>query len=102
MENVRDEQENFEVLGLRLRLKREEMLPGVTPREVVDYVQSEAQAILNKNQNINLNQAVVLAALKIAQEKIALEKQYQDHVAYLKQTATDALQLIEEVIPTSN
>ena len=75
MENVRDEQENFEVLGLRLRLKRDEMLPGVTPREVVDFVQSEAQAILNKNQNINLNQAVILAALKIAQEKIALEKQ---------------------------
>lgn len=102
MENAKEEQENFEVLGLKLRLKKDEMSPGVTPREVVELVQSEAMAILNKNQNINLNQATVLAALKIAQDKIALEKEYQRNVSYLKHTALDALQLIEEVIPPTN
>ena len=99
MENVKEEQEIFEVLGLKLRLKKDELSQGVTPKEIVDLVQSEAMAILNKTQNINLNQATILAALKIAQDKIALEKEYQRSVSYLKHTALDALQLIEEVIP---
>lgn len=102
MENVKEEQEIFEVLGLKLRLKKDEMSQGVTPQEIVDLVQSEAMAILNKTQKINLNQAAVLAALKIAQDKIALEKEYQRNVSYLKHTALDALQLIEEVIPESS
>ncbi len=102
MENDRVEQENFEVFGLKLKLKKEEMLPGVTPREVVELVQSEAEALLNKYQSISMSQASILAALKIAQDKIALEKQYARNVDYFKTTASEALQLIDEVIPPSN
>ncbi len=102
MENVKNDQEIFEVLGLRLKLKKEELTEGVMPREVVDYVQSEVNSLLNSSQHLTLNQVAILALLKVAQDKIALEKNTKMSLSELKSTTRDALSLIEEVLPTNH
>lgn len=99
MDNVREDQTYFEVLGHTFKLNKDQMLEGITPSEVVGYVQTEVSNILRKSPNISESQIAVLIALKIAGEKMALEKEYRESVSTFKRNATDALRFIEEVSP---
>jgi cell division protein ZapA (FtsZ GTPase activity inhibitor) len=101
MDNVREDQIVYEVLGMSLRLKKDEMLDGISPSEIVGYVQTEVSNILKKSNGLNDSQLAVLVALKIAGEKLALEKEYRENVGQLRNTAIDALRFIEEVSPTT-
>lgn len=101
MNNEREDQIVFEVLGHSLRLKKDETLAGVLPSDIVGYVQTEVSEILKKTPNLSESQIAVLIALKIAGEKLALEKEYRESVASFKSTAIDTLRFIEEVSPQS-
>jgi cell division protein ZapA len=102
MNNEREDQIVYEVLGHTFRLKKDEMLEGVTPSEIVGYVQTEVSNILKKTPGLSESQIAVLIALKIAGEKLALEKEYRESVASFKATATSALRFIEEVSPQAH
>lgn len=101
MNNERETQEIFEVLGYKIKLKKDEKLEGVSPTDIVGYVQSEADKIYKDSPQLAPHQVAVLLALKFAGEKLAIENEYRDNITKLKMTATDALQFIEEVSPTT-
>jgi cell division protein ZapA (FtsZ GTPase activity inhibitor) len=105
MNNVREDrivdEATFEVLGQKLKLKRDEKLEGIGPSDIVGFVQSEALKIINQSPQLSQSQVAVLLALKFAGEKLALEKEYRENIRLLRTTADDALQYIEEVSPTT-
>lgn len=101
MDNVRENQEIFEVLGYRLKLKKNEELNGVSPSDIVGFVQSEAHKIFKESPQLAPHQVAVLLSLKFAGEKLALEKEYRESISQLQITAIDALQYIEDVSPTT-
>jgi cell division protein ZapA len=100
MNNVREEQVVFEVLGCSLKLKEDEKLEGVTPNDIVSYVQNEAAKVLQQNPGLSQGQIAVLIALKLAGEKLALEHEYRDNIRLLHRTAKDAFQYIENISPS--
>lgn len=100
MNNERVDNEVFEVLGQKLKLKKDEKLAGIGPSDIVGYVQSEAFKIISSSPQLSQSQVAVLLALKFAGEKLALEKEYRENIHLLRTTAVDALQYIEEVSPT--
>jgi cell division protein ZapA len=100
MNNVREDQVVFEVLGCSLKLKEDEKLEGVTPNDIVSYVQNEAARLLQQTPGLNQGQVAVLIAMKLAGEKLALEHEYRDNIRLLHRTAKDAFQYIENISPT--
>jgi cell division protein ZapA (FtsZ GTPase activity inhibitor) len=105
MNNVREDriidEAVFEVLGQKLKLKRDEKLDGIGPSDIVGYVQSEALKIINQSPNLSQSQIAVLLALKFAGEKLSLEKEYRENISVLRAAASESLQYIEEVSPTT-
>jgi cell division protein ZapA (FtsZ GTPase activity inhibitor) len=101
MNNEREDQIVYEVLGQTLKLKKDEALESVSPSNIVGYVQTEVASILRKSPHLNESQIAVLVALKIAGEKLALEKEYRENVSFFKSTAADALAFIEEISPST-
>ena len=105
MNNVREDrivdEAVFEVLGQKLKLKRDEKLDGIGPSDIVGFVQSEALKIINQSPHLSQSQIAVLLALKFAGEKLALEKEYRENIGLLRKAATESLQYIEEVSPTT-
>lgn len=97
-----DEPLVFEVLGHRLRLTKDNVVSGVTPVEVVEYVQSEIDKMKITAPALSHSQVSVLLMLKLAGEKIALEKDFRTSIDEFKRTASEALQFIEEVSPTTH
>ncbi len=101
MNNEREIQEVFEVLGYKIKLKKDERLEGVSPSDIVGFVNSEAQNIFKQSPQLAPHQVAVLLALRFAGEKLAMEKEYRENITQLRATAVDALQYIEEVSPTT-
>ena len=105
MNNVREDNAVdaavFEVLGQKLKLKKNDLLEGIGPSDIVGYVQSEALKIMNSSPGLSQSQVAVLLALQFAGEKLALEKEYRENISLLRSSALDALQYIEEVSPTT-
>jgi len=101
MNNEREIQEVFEVLGYKIKLKQDEKLEGISPTDIVGFVQTEASKIFRKSPQLAPHQVAVLLALQFAGEKLALEKEYRENISQLRLTAVDALQYIEEVSPTT-
>lgn len=96
---MNDSGEVFEVLGHKLKLKKDEKLDGVAPKDIVATVQEEASKIFNSSPQINPTQVAILLALKFAGEKLALEIEYRKNIDYLSKTASLALLEIDEVTP---
>lgn len=98
--NTYKENDQFEILGTKLRLSSEGTPNDVAPSEVVDLVNREAQKVLAKSPQLNREKVMLLVALQMAGDKIALEKEYRDNIQKLQTSAQDALQFIEEATPT--
>lgn len=99
MNNEREDQIVYEVLGHTLRLKKDEALDAISPSDIIGYVQTEVSNILKKTPGLNESQLAVLVALKIAGDKLTLEKEYRENIASFKDTASTALRYIEEISP---
>lgn len=89
----------FEILGNKFRLKEEEA-KSAPALQAIDIVRDEISRLTSQMGNISREQVLILAALKIANEKIELEQAYSQKLHTLNQTAIDALNLIEEATPT--
>lgn len=101
MNNVREDVSVFEVLGQKLKLRKDEKLEGIEPSDIVGFVQSETLKLISATPGLSMSQTAVLLALKFAGEKLALEKEYRENIHLLRANAADALQCIEEVSPTT-
>lgn len=105
MNNVRDDrivdEAIFEILGQKLKLKKDETLEGVGPSDIVGYVQTEASKIISQSPQLSQSQIAVLLVMKLAGEKLALEKEYRENIVLLRNSAAEALQYVEEVSPTT-
>lgn len=91
----------FDVLGLKVKLRDSETPQGVSPKDIIDLVTKESNKILDKNPGLNSGQVAVLVALQLASERLTIEKQYQSDIEKFEQVASSALQYIEEVSPTT-
>ena len=100
MESIREEKE-FNVLGYSIKFTAEESESSVSAADVVGYVQKIAEEIRLKSPHLDIGQVATLAALKIANEKISIERDFENNISKLHMTACDALQFIEEVSPST-
>lgn len=99
------EVKEYDVLGHNIRLREtsgSEGTDSISPDEVVELVMAEVEKLRVGAPNLGDSQAAVLVALKLAQDKISLDREYKSNVASLQATAKDALRLVEEVVPTTH
>ena len=105
MQSLKDEE--FEILGLKLKFKpetlNEDSPSSVTAREVVEYIQSEIIEIQKKSPRaLDATQIAILVALKAATEKLELKKDFSGKLGQLEKSANDALDYLSEVSPKAN
>lgn len=87
----------FDVLGLKVKLRSDQLAETVSPEEVVEFVRGEAAKILKASPQLTKGDVGILLALKFAQEKLDLEKELKNGLEGLQNSAKDALRYIEEV-----
>jgi len=96
------EVKEYNVLGHNIRLKESSDKDTISPDEVVEFVSGEINAIKQSAPNLADSQVAVLVALKLAEEKLSLEKDFKHNMNSLQKTAREALKLVEEVAPTTH
>lgn len=92
---------DYEILGYKIKLREDDQNSQVSPSEVVALVRSEADKISSKAPHLERGEVALLAALQLAQDKLTCEHQYQTELNELKEKAGQALNLIEEVTPST-
>jgi len=92
---------SYNILGYKFQLSSEAGESDVGPELVVDKVREFTDRIRNQNPSLENGEVALLAALAIAKENISLEKEYKVSLDELKESAQDALGLIESVSPTT-
>jgi hypothetical protein len=99
MINEQSNQESlkFNILGYNVNFKPEGDNTSATPDDVVRMVRSEIEDILDRAPGLDRGQVGVLAALRLATKTLNIESEYRVNIDKLQLTATDALQLIDEV-----
>lgn len=105
MQSLKDEE--FEILGLKLRFKPEPLgedkSSTVSAQEVVEYIQSEIIEIQKKSPRaLDATQIAILVALKTASERLELQSDFSHKLGQLEKSATDALDYLSEVSPATN
>ena len=100
--DMHKEVKEFSVLGHNIRLKNSGEEGSVSPQEIVDIVMNEAEEIRKCAPGLADSQIAVLVALKLAEEKLSIERDFKNNIASLQMTAKNALKLVEEVSPTAH
>lgn len=96
------EVKEYNVLGQNIRLKESNDEDTISPDEVVNFLTEEIDAIKQSVPNLADSQVAVLLALKMAQDKLTIEKEFKHNINSLQKTAREALKLVEEVAPTTH
>jgi len=92
----------FEILGYKVKLRETDGSDSsVSPHDVVDLVRRESNKIMDKAPQLSCGEVALLVALQLAQENLELSKSYGEELATLKKKASKALNLIEDVSPTT-
>lgn len=81
----------YEILGLKLKLKADGSDDAVSPDEVVAFVRREALSIKEKNPRLSDGQVATLLALELSKRLISLEREYCKSVDTFRLQAVDAL-----------
>ncbi len=90
----------YEILGLKLKLKPDESADAVSPEQVVALVRREALSIKEKNPRLSDGQVATLLALELAKRLISLEKDYQGSLQQFRNQAADVLSSLEQISPS--
>ena len=88
----------YELFGRRVNFKPEAS-HNIDPARVVNLVEDEV-ARIRSTSGIQTSEALLLAALKFALDRIVLEESMKENITQLQSSAVDALRLIEKAIPT--
>tara|TARA_R110000868_G_scaffold164359_4_gene396873 strand:+ start:13157 stop:13459 length:303 start_codon:yes stop_codon:yes gene_type:complete len=92
---------DFEILGSRVKINPDKVSGETTPDEIVEFVRQTATQIKTQAPQLDNGQVFLLAALKIAEERLNLNREYRDNIEALQASAQDALRFIEDVSPTA-
>lgn len=87
---------NFDILGLKVKLQENLDSNEVNPQKVVEKVRKTATQIKDTKKHLENDQLFLLTALKMAEELISLENDLSSHVDSLESRAQGALKLIED------
>ncbi|PIP89874.1 MAG: hypothetical protein COW01_06405 [Bdellovibrionales bacterium CG12_big_fil_rev_8_21_14_0_65_38_15] len=98
---TRESVTDFEILGSRVKINPDKVSGETTPNEIVEYVRQTATSIKTQAPQLENGQVFLLAALKIAEENLNLNREYRDNIKNVQASAQDALRFIEEVSPTA-
>ena len=90
----------FEILGNKVKLTQSAD-EKVDPEYAVKLVRQEALNIKESAPNLSNERLFLLAALKLAADKLTLEEDIRKDVGQLQASAIDALHLIEEASPAN-
>ncbi|MCK5884613.1 MAG: cell division protein ZapA [Bacteriovoracaceae bacterium] len=85
----------LEVLGLKLKIRPEQVDEQISPEEVAEFVRSEGLKIKEQNPRLEEGQIAVLVALDLARNYKLLMSEYRESVHSFKESANSALQYIE-------
>ena len=86
----------YELLGYRVKFKPK-VSDHIDPSRAVNLVLDEVTKI-KSNSEVHTSEAILLAALKFALDKVLLEKGMKENMGQLQSSAVDALHLIEKAI----
>ena len=95
---------DYIVLGSRVKLntdQKESGFDGASADEIVDQVRAEAEKLKMTSPHLDDGKIFLLVALKMAGDKRKLETEIAQNIKQLESSAADALQLIEDVTPTT-
>jgi cell division protein ZapA (FtsZ GTPase activity inhibitor) len=95
------EKSEFSILGQKVKMGNALGDSEITPVEILDYVNSEADKLRASCPGLSDHQLAVLTALQIASEKLSLSESYREKFGELRTATFDALKCIEEVSPSS-
>jgi cell division protein ZapA (FtsZ GTPase activity inhibitor) len=88
----------YNILGCYVRIKSDQD-NRETALRAITILQNEVDHLRSSNPELKDIDLAVLAALKLASEKVDIEVEYKENVLALKAGINDALNFIEEVSP---
>jgi len=87
-----------EILGCRIKTKPEDQERDIA-NTVIDLVKAEVLGLQAQRPNLKPTDVAVLVALKIATDKVKLEREYQDSVLKLERSMDQALSELSSLSP---
>lgn len=91
---------DFEILGYKVTLKDTGKPFDVRPEEIVELVRSQSTELLNQFPSLDRGEAALLVALKLAEEKLRTDKEFQSDIQDLHFKADNALKALERISST--
>jgi cell division protein ZapA (FtsZ GTPase activity inhibitor) len=86
----------FEILGHKLKL-RSQLEGGLDPHQVVAAVQQEIHLLKNQFPKLDPSQLAIMVSLKLAQDKLQLEKKFNEKLKLANLKANDILNHIDKI-----
>jgi len=94
---IRTEGLEYNILGSTVRVKADGEQDNAL--KAIEILQNEIQSVQLANPKLRPIDVAVLAALKLASDRAAVEEEYKDSLLSLRSGVKDALNFIEEVSP---
>lgn len=91
----------FDVLGLRIKSAPEGSDGSVSIKEIVDHINSEALKIRSNSPQLDNGKVAILLALEFAKTKLTLERELKGTVNSLLLETKTALELLEDINPST-
>ena len=85
----------FDVLGFKVKVRPDEDTE-ILPEHVVKLVQEEALSITKRFPQLEPGRVATLVALKLATDKLKLDKEFRQSVHEFERQAREALSLIDQ------
>ena len=95
-----DSRVEFEILGSKVVINKDDS--GVDPQIIVNKVLEEVQALKKVRPDLSNQSVATLVALKIASESLTLEKEYKENIERLENSVSEALNFIDELVPSDS
>ena len=90
----------FDILGHKIRLAPSRVGVGISPEEVVDYVREVAGKVKEQAPNLDSGKVFLLAALRIAEQRMELAHEYRENIDLLQSSLVEAVDFIDQAAPT--
>ena len=93
---------DLDILGFKIKVKAGDEDQAVMAREVANLVSSEAETLWSKTAHLDKGQVAILIALKFAEEKLKIEREYRSEIEALSKKADSIFEASENLGPELN
>ncbi|OFZ25973.1 MAG: hypothetical protein A2381_09960 [Bdellovibrionales bacterium RIFOXYB1_FULL_37_110] len=97
MTKANNEALEFEILGYKVNFRSDTVNSLISPTEIVGYVQGEVAEMRKNAKHLSTGEVALLLALKMAQEKLLIEREYRENIIKLHQEVNDAKKVIDSL-----